>query len=148
MVIIRGGVLEDVLGFEDVLEDTFWSPWPRGLKSSKIGLFSARGQHFFLNRWSFVDRLKKILEGVFYWRKTEKNFELFDNTCPCVLSPWLGLEHSCPWPREGLSSEGLYLALASNDFWVLGLGLEPCVIDSTSGNRQYKLSADSLQQLG
>ena len=41
----RGGVLEDVLGLEDVLEDTFlsswpWpqrsSPWPRSLKSSKI----------------------------------------------------------------------------------------------------------------
>ena len=55
----RGGVLEDVLGLEDVLEDRFWSPWPwprrsspwpwpRGLKSSKIGLSSARGQHFFL----------------------------------------------------------------------------------------------------
>ena len=31
----RGGVLEDVLGLEDVLEDTFSSPWPwpRTLKS-------------------------------------------------------------------------------------------------------------------
>ena len=58
----RGGVLEDVLGLEDVLKDTFWSPWlwpwprrsspwpwPRGLKSSKIGLSSARGQQYFLN---------------------------------------------------------------------------------------------------
>ena len=55
----RGGVLENVLGLEDVLEDTFWSPWPwprrsspwpwpRGLKSSKIGLSSAWGQHYFL----------------------------------------------------------------------------------------------------
>ena len=44
---IRGGVLED----------RFWSPWPwprrsspwpRGLKSSKIGLSSARGQQCFL----------------------------------------------------------------------------------------------------
>ena len=49
-VIIRGGVFEDVLGLDDVLEDTFWSPWPwpRGLKSSKIGLSSTRGQHYFL----------------------------------------------------------------------------------------------------
>ena len=59
---IRGGVLEDVLGLEDVLEDTFSSPWPwprrsspwpwpwpRNLKSSKIALSSARGQHHFLN---------------------------------------------------------------------------------------------------
>ena len=44
----------------------------------------------------------------------------------------LGLEHSCPWPRECLSSERLSLALASDFFCVLGLGLEPCVLDSTS----------------
>ena len=50
------------------------------------------------------------------------------------MCPWsLALaEHSCPWPREGLSSEGLSLALASDFFCVLGLGLEPCVLDSTS----------------
>ena len=46
----------------------------------------------------------------------------------------LGLEHSCPWPRECLSSERLSLALASDFFCVLGLGLEPCVLDSTSGH--------------
>ena len=46
----------------------------------------------------------------------------------------LGLEHSCPWPREYLSSERLSLALASDFFCVLGLGLEPCVLDSTSAN--------------
>ena len=48
----------------------------------------------------------------------------------------LGLEHSCPWPRECLSSERLSLALAlASDFFCvlgLGLGLEPCVLDSTS----------------
>ena len=57
----------------------------------------------------------------------------------------LGLEHSCPWPRECLFSERLSLALASDlfcvlglglgFFCVLGLGLEPCVLDSTSGKR-------------
>ena len=50
----------------------------------------------------------------------------------------LGLEHSCPWPRECLSSERLSLALAlASDFFCvlgLGLGLEPCVLDSTSGD--------------
>ena len=30
------------------------------------------------------------------------------------MSLGLGLEHSCPWPREGLSSERLSLALASS----------------------------------
>ena len=37
------------------------------------------------------------------------------------LCPW-------PWPREGLS-------LASKFFCVLGIGLEPCVLNSTSENR-------------
>ena len=49
----------------------------------------------------------------------------------------LGLERSCPWPREVLSSKRLSLALAlASDFFRvlgLGLGLEPCVLDSTSG---------------
>ena len=36
----------------------------------------------------------------------------------------------CPWPRECLSSERLSLAL---DFFCV-FGLEPCVLDSTSGN--------------
>ena len=54
-----------------------------------------------------------------------------ESTCACVLG--FRLEHSCPWPRECLSSERLSLALASNFFYVLGLGLEHCVLDSTSG---------------
>ena len=37
---------------------------------------------------------------------------------------------SLAWPREGLSSKGLSLALASNLFCVLGLN--PCVLNSTS----------------
>ena len=53
----------------------------------------------------------------------------------------LGLEHSCPWPRERLSSERLSLALAlASDFFCvlgLGLGLEPCVLDSTSGTKLF-----------
>ena len=51
----------------------------------------------------------------------------------------LGLEHSCPWPRECLSSErlSLALALASDFFCVLGLGLEPCVLDSTSASYAF-----------
>ena len=63
----------------------------------------------------FEDRLKKIFEDLF-----------FENTCVCVL----GLQHSCPWPREYQSSEGLSLALASDLFFVLG----PCVLDSTTGH--------------
>ena len=55
------------------------------------------------------DCLKKIFEDFF-----------LENTCACVLGPW---------PREGLSSEGL--SLATDFFCVLGLGLEPYVLDST-----------------
>ena len=50
-----------------------------------------------------------------------------------------GLEHSCPWPREGLSlaTRGsvlgkAILGLVFFFFSVLDLGLEPCVLDSTS----------------
>ena len=68
----------------------------------------------------------------------------------------------CPWPREGLFSEGLSLALTSDFFvslasrrsvfgravigldlglfCVLGLGLKPCVLDSTSDYRPTKLN--------
>ena len=61
---------------------------------------------------------------------------------PVSLVLGLGLEHSCPWPREVLSSERLSLALAlASDFFCvlgLGLGLEPCVLDSTSGTKHSK----------
>ena len=69
------------------------------------------------------DRLKNFCEDLFFWRALALVF--------LVLG--LGLEHSCPWPQECLSSERLSLALASDFFCVLGLGLEPCVLDSTSG---------------
>ena len=56
----------------------------------------------------------------------------------------LGLEHSCPWPRECLSLErlSLALALASDFFCVLGLGLDLCVLDSTSGN--YRIFVEEV----
>ena len=144
VAVVRGGVLEDVLG----LEDTFWSPWPwprrsspwpwpRGLKSSKIGLSSVRGQHYFLNCQNVVERLKNFLENVFLWRSLEKFLwrPFFWRALALVyLVLGLGLEHSCPWPRECLSSESLSLVLASDFFCVLGFGLEPYVLDSTSGS--------------
>ena len=113
----RGGVLEDVLG----LEDRFWSawPWPRSLKSSKIALSSARGQHYFLtaeisseNARNLAENpqrpffwfpqveiaWKKFFKDLFFeiaWKKFLKTFFL-ENTCVCVLG--LGLERVCPWP--------------------------------------------------
>ena len=60
----------------------------------------------------------------------------------------LGLEHSCPWPRECLSSERLSLALAlASDFFCvlgLGLGLEPCVLDSTSDSNDINFKVPSI----
>ena len=50
-------------------------------------------------RTSIENRLKKIFEDLFFWKTL------------APVSFVLGLEHSCPWPREGLSSEGLSLAL-------------------------------------
>ena len=38
---------------------SFWWPWPRSLRSSKIALFSARWQHYFLNRRNFVGKRQK-----------------------------------------------------------------------------------------
>ena len=69
------------------------------------------------------DRLKNFCEHLFFFWRALALVSL-------VLG--LGLEHSCPWPQECLSSERLSLALASDFFGVLGLGLEPCVLDSTS----------------
>ena len=51
---------------------------------------------------TFVDGLKKNFKTFFF---------VLDNTCVCVFGPY-SLEHSCPRPREGLSSKGLSLALA------------------------------------
>ena len=74
----------------------------------------------------------KILGTPMNWRSPEKKFFL-ENTCACVLGPW-------PWPRAFLSlaSRGsvlgkAVLGLGLGFFCVLGLGLEPCVLDSISG---------------
>ena len=87
---------------------------------------SLPNQKFWL-RLKIGDCLKNFFEDLFFffWRTLAAVF--------LVLG--LGLEHSCPWPREGLSSERL--SLASDFFCVLGLGLEPCVLDSTSGNYHH-----------
>ena len=78
------------------------------------------------------DRLKKVFEDLFFGDRLKKNFEDFFGRTIAPVSLVFGLEHFCPWLREGLSSEGLFLALTSDFFCVLGLGLEPCVLDCTS----------------
>ena len=82
------------------------------------------GWKIFWKTFFSEDRLKNFCEDLFFFFGEHLRF------VSLVLD--LGLEHSCPWPRECLSSERLSLALASDFFCVLGLGLEPCVLDSTS----------------
>ena len=132
-----------------VLKDTFWSPWPRSLKPSKIALSSARRQHYFRSCWKFVERMKNSLENVSFWRSPENfsvDFFFWDRLKNLFedlfffffgehlrLSPWslalawsipvLDLERVCP--RKGCPWPRIF-------FCVLGLGLERCVLDSTS----------------
>ena len=82
---------------------------------------------FGISFWNWNFAWKIFVMTFFFWRALA--------LVSLVLG--LGLEHSCSWPRECLSSERLSLALASDFFCVLGLGLEPCVLDSTSVKSCY-----------
>ena len=141
LVYTRGGVLED----------RFWSPWPQVLENwpvlgSRTALFFGMLkfcvllEKFFGKRF-LVEIAWKIFVKTFFffWRSPEKflwrPFFFFAEHLRFV-SLVLGLKHSCPWPRECLSLERL--SLASDFFCVLGLGLEPSVLDSTSGLHSTK----------
>ena len=125
-VVVRASALQlvDLGSRGGVLEDTFWSPWswprksspwpwPQSLKSSKIALSSARGQHYFLNRLNLVGKRQKprgkfaktffvflnwrspenkLFKTYFAWKKFWRPFFVFEYKCTCVLGPW-------PWPR-------------------------------------------------
>ena len=136
-VLVRGrnGVLEDVLGLEDVLEDTFWSPWPRSLKSSKIGLSSAREQHYFWTVEILLENarnLAKSLQRPFFWfpqveiarKKILKTFSpekkflrpfIFWRTLASVFLVF-GLERVCPrpWSRNFFVSLALVSSFVSS----------------------------------
>ena len=80
----------------------------------------------------------KILDTRINWRSSEKKFLrpfFLKNTCGCVLCPW-------PWPWAFLSLASRVSVLGRA---VLGLGffcvlgLEPCVLDSTSGGHNKEL---------
>ena len=133
------------------LEDIFWSPWPwpwpRSRKSSKFAHVLGSRTALFLNGWNFVGKRlkpcgksaktfffgflkkrspeKKFFEDLFFEIARKKNFVgrffvfyFWRTLASLSLVLGLGLERVCPWPR--------------NFFCVLGLGLEPCVLDSTS----------------
>ena len=152
-----------------------WSPRGHILKSlalaSKVKSLALASRPQVLENWpvlgsrtalffellKFCEALEKFLENVFLRRSLEKFLwrpfflrspkKLLWRALALVsLVLGLGLEHSCPWPRECLSSERLSLALASDFFCVLGLGLglEPCVLDSTSAEIGSKRRTESL----
>ena len=77
-----------------------WSAWKKFWKTFFSGnRLKNYGKVFF-----FWDCVKNFCEDLFFWRALVL----------ASLVPGLGLEHSCPWPREGLSSKTLSLALASS----------------------------------
>ena len=81
-------------------------------------------KNFFGKRFLWSSLEKFLWRTFFFWNRL-KNFceDLFflESTCACACVLGLGLEHSCPWPRECLSSERLSLALASDFFVSLAL---------------------------
>ena len=80
-------------------------------------------------RWHEKKFLKTLSLEKNFWRPF---FLFFENTCTCVLGPW---------PREGLS-----LALASEFFSVLGLGLESRVLNSTSATNDSNLKNKKVNE--
>ena len=85
------------------------------LENARNHAENLRRPFFVFLKWRLPE--KSFFKDLFRLKKNFKTFFL-ENTYACVLGPW-------PWPREGLS-------WASKFFCVLGLGLEPCVLDSTS----------------
>ena len=69
---------------------------------------------FFFYFLFFGDRLKIFCEDLFFF---------LERTSLVSLVLGLGLEHSCPWPRERLFSERLSLTLASDFFVFLASSL-------------------------
>ena len=96
-----------------------WSPRGHILKS--FTLASASKPQVLENCPVLGSRTALFFELLKFCRSPEKNFKdlfrfFFWKTLALVsLVLGLGLEHSCSWPREGMSSEGLSLA---SDFFV------------------------------
>ena len=100
----RGHIFKSLASKPQVLEN-----WP--VLGSRTALFF---------EWlKFCRSAEKCFSRPFFWRSTEKKF-----LRPFFVGKHL---HLCPW---SLASSILVLGLVF--FCVLGLGLEPCVLDSTS----------------
>ena len=136
-----------------LIQNQRWSsrgrPWPRGRSRGYIWkslaskpqilkncpVLGSRTALFFKPLkfcWKTPETSRKFCEDLFCFPLLEIAWKIiFLRTCfwrtLALVSLVLGLGHSCPWAQEGLSSEGLSLAL---DF-SCALGLEPCVLYST-----------------
>ena len=106
-----------------VLEDTFWSPWPWPRRSSP---------------WPRKLACPRLEDSTIFWivKILWSAWKMFWKTFFCGDRLKNFCEDFFPWPREVLPSERLSLAL---DFFCL-LGLEPCVLDSTSGHNWHQWS--------
>ena len=110
LLFTRGGVLEDVLG----LEDTSSSPWPEASSSRK--LLCPRLEDSTIFEWlKFCRSAEKCFSRPFFFLdRRKKNFKFF-------------------FLRKKLAFVSLVLGLDLGIFLCpIGLGLEPCVLDSTS----------------
>ena len=74
---------------------------------------------FFGKRFFVEITCKIFVKTFFFWRAL------------ALVSLVLGLEHSCPWPRECLSSETLSLALALVSDFFVSLALASSLVSST-----------------
>ena len=99
LVKTRGGVHEDVLG----LEDTFWNPWPRCLKSSALAskpqvlencpVLDSRTALFFEQlkfRWKTPETSRKVCEHLFcfsYLEHRRRQEEGGQGSLPNEISP-------------------------------------------------------------
>ena len=106
--------------------------WPQVLENWPV--LGSRTALFF-ELLKFCGALVKFFGKIFV-----KTFFFLESTCACVLGPW-------PWPRAFLSLASRVSALGKavlglrlGFFCVLGLGLEPCVLDSTSANMVFFFS--------
>ena len=129
-LIYRGHILKSLASSPQKL------PCPR-LEDSTLswGVKSLRSAWKIFWKTFFVEMPENFFWRLFFWDRlinfSEDFFFVFVWRALALVSLGLGLEHSCPWPQEGLSSVGLSLASV---FFFCDLGLEPFVLDSTSAH--------------
>ena len=116
-----------------VLEDTFWSPWPGSLQVLENDMSSARGHHFF---WFVKNRPWPWSSFHFTLENGRKSRKICENLI--FRTPDFSRKFGV-FSREDFFFGGRL----ENFFWgeqfaPCVLGLEGCVLDSTSGNENIR----------